>query len=305
MVHVELQASLYNLPRGKMLFGAVDTYLDFLESAGYDSFQYVPGHITPPTHRYRFESLADAGSVTSFYQPATHLVGPRELSYRLLPDLGPPAESVAGLQNRLLKNGAKERVPTVLSTTRQYLGKAPSYLRRTDFRVLRERGLLGPMVYHVGRRALQLWDVNEYAQPAQAAEVLLMAPPSHGFDGIALDLRDLAETERAGSPLPKEWLEGFVRTFAQRGGLRSRRDHGCNEVVVSLPDKPSGREDARKIMAGEFAETRVGRLLGIITKSVLQSDLLTTVKASPKTFASVGGYTKGNQAVCLAIQKLG
>lgn len=297
MVKMEIQAHLDNLPSRLKAFGAAQTLLNFMEDAHLDGWQ-VPPHHTPPTHMYRLDSLAHAGAVTSLFRPWSYGVGLQEQAYRLVPGLGAPVGRIADMQAKLLQNGAHERVPTVLQTNDRQMGSAPVW--HTDYRKLRKRGVAGPMVCQLGAQTLLAWDIDGKMAPAEAAEVSLRTQKERGFDGTALDLRSLEGDEQFAG----WWAERYVAWYALRGGLRGPKDYGCSEVVVSLPPNAAGKQDARKIIVGELAQTRVGRLLQIILHNVQHDHLRGTVHASPATFRRLGGYRAGNKAVSLAMRRL-
>lgn len=297
---METQASLENLPARLEVFGAAQTWLNFLEQSGYHGIQLPPQH-TLPTHMYRFDSLADAGVVTSFYQPGTYRASLRELAYRTTPGLPTPAGPIADLQSRLMQRGARQRAPTVFAGGGFDIRMVPSWLH-TDYRKLRDRGLLGPLVYRLGSKGLREWGVREDMHASEAAELIMRERAARGFDGVALDLGDLAAKG------PSDKMEALVGRLALRGGLSGSRDYGSSEVVISLAvDTKEDGEEVRKIMTGKLADTRIGRLLVAIRDGVRQrgqAELRTTIKARPATFRKLGGYRVGNKAVCTAIEAL-
>lgn len=295
MVNVEIQAHLDNLPGRVRTFGAAQTWLNFIEEAHLDGWQLSP-HYAPPRHMHRLDVLTHA--VTSLYRPWTYRVGLQERMYPLVPGTEAPAGGIAGMQARLLQNGASERVPTVIQTNYQHIGNRSVW--RTDYRELCQDGAVGPMLCQLGARTLRAWGITTRMKPADAIEVVLDAQKVRGFDGVALDLRALD----AGGQFPEDWVEGLVSRLALRGGLSGPKDYGYSEVVVTLPSSADGQRDVRKIVAGELDKTRIGHLLKVIRSNVMHDYVRVTIHAPPATFRRLGRYRAGNKAVSVAIRRL-
>jgi hypothetical protein len=284
MLYVETQASLLNLPPRQAVMGAGAVEF-LLAHAGYDGVQYTPVRALYPT---QFEELAEQGAVTSFHESWAHGA---DWAYRAI--LSGREESIArieGLQAKL-----PQRVPTVVHPNGQLLGgRLPGGI--IDYRMLRDQGVLGPLLHQPTVEVLHAWGLVKPGLGAdQAAEQLKDVQQYHGFDGVALDLHHLV-SRRGGRRLRPEWIKTFVAVLADQGMLQFP-----SEVQVSLrPDFGAASGDIDKLLHDGFATTITGGLLRHIKENLpaTQRRLRVTAEVPASAFARrPGGYLWGNQVL--------